>query len=159
MYLFSMPNYITVQLVKWLLVLTVTVPCFPINVIAASGYDENTQVVVSGKVKHVAPKHNSGLSCITIKSHSKQYQILTAPGWYARKVGINFMPGSEIQVVGSKFYGVDGNIYLMARSIKSLSSGRYIALRDKECQPLWQVQENKGRSCMRIFYHPKKNSF
>jgi hypothetical protein len=132
---------------------------FSANAHAMSGYDENTQVVVSGTVKQVADRHPSGFKCIVIHSRHKNYKILTAPAWYAKKVGLNFHPGSEIQVVGSKFYTSDGNIYLMARSKKSLDTGRYIALRDNRCHPLWKKYQGKGASCMKIFFHPKHHKF
>lgn len=129
------------------------------NSYALSGYDENTQVVVSGTVKQVADSHPSGFKCIIIHSKHKNYKILTAPAWYAKKVGLNFRPGAEVQVVGSKFYTNDGKIYLMARSIKSLNSGRYIALRDNRCHPLWDTEHGKGESCLRIFFHPDRHRF
>jgi hypothetical protein len=118
-----------------------------------AGYDENTEIVVNGKIRQTLAGPYLGFQCFIVQSKSKSFRVLTAPHWFARHVGLNPQTGTEVEVVGSKFFGVDGSLYLLAKSLTFVESGRQIMLRDKACKPVWRggagVRES---SCLRIFY-------
>ncbi len=117
-------------------------------------YDENTEVVVHGVVKHPKSFTFRGLNCLEIESRGRVLYIITAPQWFIDRLNLKLPKGTEIQVVGSKFYGNDGAIYIVARSLKTLPSGRSIPLRDSKCRPVWSKEKHKKSSCMKIFYSP-----
>ena len=73
---------------------------------------------------------------LTIKN--KPLRVLTAPRWYLIRNNIEFQGGAEVEITGSKFYGKDGNFYLVARKIKFLKDNRVIELRDPFCRPMWK---------------------
>ena len=118
------------------------------------GYDENTEVIVKGKV--IEPKAFSfrGLNCLQMESRGRTLYVVTAPEWYLKRLNLKLASGTHIQVVGSKFYGKDGAIYIVARSVKTLPSGRSIQFRDSKCRPVWAKEKIKKSSCMKIFYSP-----
>ncbi len=121
------------------------------------GYDENTEIVVTGIVKDTSAGRYGGLECFTLESRSRLFIVITGPQWFLHQRGLLLKSGVEMQVVGSKFYGVDGNLYLVARSLMPVVAGHQVMLRDKSCKPLWRDSGVKGSSCMHINYHSKKS--
>ncbi len=122
---------------------------------AGPGYDENTEIVVTGIVKDTSAGRYGGLECFTLESRSRIFTVITGPQWFLHQRGLLLKSGVEMQVVGSKFYGLDGNLYLVARSLKPVIAGHQVMLRDKQCKPLWRDSGVKGSSCMHINYHSK----
>jgi hypothetical protein len=41
-------------------------------------------------------------------------------------------------VVGSKYIGRDGNLYIVARQLRNPATGRMVILRDSAYRPLWK---------------------
>jgi hypothetical protein len=117
-----------------------------------TGYDENTEIVVNGKIRQTLAGPYLGFQCFIVQTKSKCFHVLTAPHWFARHVGLNPKIGTEVEVVGSKFFGVDGSLYLLAKSLTFVESGRQIMLRDKTCKPVWIGAGSRESSCLRIFY-------
>ncbi len=109
------------------------------------GYDENTEVTVKGTVKEVM-NDIRGPVIIILKSGNRYYKIVTAPPWYIAREGIEFRNGTSYEVTGSKYIARDGNLYIVASSLKNLTTGLIIPLRDSSCMPLW-----KGRMMRRGF--------
>ena len=120
------------------------------------GYDENTEIVVTGIVKDTSAGQYGGLECFTLESRSRLFIVITGPEWFLHQRGLLLKSGVEMQVVGSKFYGIDGNLYLVAKSLRPTVAGHQVMLRDKSCKPLWRDSGVKGSSCMHINYHSKK---
>jgi len=120
-----------------------------------AGYDENTEIVVTGKIRQNQVQPYMGYRCFVLQAPGTTYTVLTAPQWFALHVGLIPQIGAEVEVVGSKFYGVDGSLCLLARSLKFLRSGQTIVFRDKSCKPVWQSSDCPESSCMRIFYTPQ----
>ena len=132
--------------------------CVAGNLLAAGpGYDENTEIVVTGVVKDTSAGRYGGLECFTLESRSRIFTVITGPQWFLHQRGLLLKSGVEMQVVGSKFYGLDGNLYLVARSLKPVIAGHQVMLRDKKCKPLWRDSGVKGSSCMHINYHSKQS--
>ncbi len=130
--------------------------CLAGNILAAvPGYDENTEIVVTGVVKDTSAGRYGGLECFTLESRSRIFTVITAPQWFIHQRGLLLKSGVEMQVVGSKFYGLDGNLYLVARSLKPVIAGHQVMLRDNRCKPLWRDSGVKGSSCIHINYHSK----
>ena len=116
------------------------------------GYDENTEIVVRGTIKQCSARPFMKLQCFTLQSKSRIFRVIVAPQWFVRRIGLKLDNGVNVEVVGSKFFGKDGCLCLSARSIKFLSSGRNIVLRDRSCKPIWQNSCLRESSCLRIFY-------
>lgn len=132
--------------------------CLHCNALAAPpGYDENTEIVVTGLIKNAAAGSYGGLECFTLESRSRVFTVITGPRWFVRQRGLLLKSGVEMQVVGSKFYGLDGGLYLVARFLKPVIAGHRVMLRDKKCKPLWRDSGVKGSSCMHINYHNKQS--
>ncbi len=113
-----------------------------------TGYDENTEVTVQGEV--IAPLVTSymGLECFVIKSGSHTYRVLTAPSWFLTGLKVHIRPKQNIKVVGSKFYGCDGNVYIMAKFIRLLPQGITVVFRDQDCRPVWRYAGCTASSCL-----------
>ncbi len=118
------------------------------------GYDENTEIIISGTVLKPSGCEFRGLKCFVMESNSRSFHVITAPDWFVERIHMKLSPGMSVRVVGSKFYGTDGALYLVAKSVKALPSGRNIQFRDNNCRPVWSKRVIKRSSCMRIFYVP-----
>ncbi len=118
---------------------------------SGNGYDENTEIAVTGKVIRNLLEQHRGLHCFVLRSRSREYRVLTAPRWFLRRMGIRFPIGADITVVGSKFFGHDGSRCVVARTITLLPDGEKIVLRGSGLKPVW-AHLRPGSSCMRIFY-------
>ncbi len=121
-----------------------------------TGYDENTEVQIRGEIQQVEIKPCKGLKGFLLNSNGRDYIVLTGPAWFLREIGLRLPDGEKVEVTGSKFYGHDGVLYLLARSIKFLSEGRIVMLRDRACKPVWNNSGRSHSSCMKIFYHPSR---
>lgn len=118
----------------------------------STGYDENTEIIVSGTVLKSSSCELRGLRCFTMESRSRVFHVVTAPAWFLKRIHLNLRPGAIIRVVGSKFYSSEGFLCLMAKSLKNIPTGRNIQFRDSKCKPVWNRQAIKRSSCMKIFF-------
>jgi hypothetical protein len=107
-------------------------------------YDENTEFSITGTVLESVQepgkwmrRGGGGPVILKIKTKQRIYNIITAPQWFLTQYNIVFVPGSELQITGSKFFGSDGALYLLARTIRDTADGKTIFLRDASCRPLW----------------------
>ena len=116
------------------------------------GYDENTEIVVRGTIKKCAARPYVKLQCFTLQSRYRFFRVIVAPRWFVRRINLKLNDGVRVEVVGSKFFGRDGCLCLLARSLKFLPSGRKVVLRDRTCRPVWQNSCLRESSCLRIFY-------
>ena len=116
------------------------------------GYDENTEIVIRGTIKQCAARPYMKLQCFTLQSGSRIFRVIVAPRWFVGRIALKLNDGEDVKVVGSKFFGRDGCLCLLARSIRFLSSGRNVVLRDRSCKPVWQNSCVRESSCIRIYY-------
>ncbi len=100
------------------------------------GYDENTEISVSGTLTELLPRER-GPVIVRLRTDGKSYLVVTAPPHYLYHENIELRPGSSLEVRGSKFFGGDGNIYIISRVIR-LDTGRVIVLRGRDLRPLWR---------------------
>ncbi len=121
------------------------------------GYDENTEVIVTGTIIKTEGCEFRGLKCFVMESNSRTFNVITAPFWFVKRIHLNLKPRQSVRVVGSKFYGADGGRYIVARSLKTLPNGRFITFRDNKCRPVWNTRTIKRSSCMKIFYTPSQS--
>lgn len=119
------------------------------------GYDENTEIIIRGTIKQCAERPYMKLQCFTLQAGSRIFRVIVAPRWFVRRIELKLNAGEDVEVVGSKFFGRDGCLCLLARSIRFLPSGRNVVLRDKSCKPVWQNSCVRESSCIRIFYQPQ----
>ncbi len=118
-------------------------------------YDENTEVKVKGKIIDCHLSTYFGFNCFLLKTKYRVYRVLTTPHWYKHQTDILFKENSPVIVVGSKFFGKDGSLCLLAKSVNLLPSGPRLVLWDKENNPVWGTYRRAGSSCMRIFFQTR----
>lgn len=121
------------------------------------GYDENTEIAVKGVVQKEVAHPYKGLSNFFLKTQWRIFRVLTAPSWYIKETAISLKKGQEVEVVGSKFYGPDGSLCLVAKSIRLLPEGKVIRFRDDLARPVWSDYVEKKNSCMKIFLRQGKS--
>jgi hypothetical protein len=109
-------------------------------------YDENTELTVRGSVVE-AKRETPGPFVIKLRTKNMIYNVVTAPPWYLTREQIVLREGLELEVTGSKYIGKDGNLFLLARQITDISTGKVIILRDTHCRPLWHGHRmQRGRN-------------
>lgn len=101
------------------------------------GYDENTEITIRGTVAEVMYGMR-GPVILRLRTDNKTYSVVTAPRWYLARNAIAFNADSDLEVTGSKYFGMDGNLYIIARQIRDAETGKVIVLRDSYCKPLWR---------------------
>lgn len=116
------------------------------------GYDENTEIVARGIIRQCEAKPYMNFQCFTLQSGSRIFRVIVAPRWFVRRIRLQLNNGVKVEVVGSKFFGRDGRLCLLARYIRFPSSRRNVVLRDRNCRPVWQNSCLRESSCLRIFY-------
>lgn len=107
------------------------------------GYDENTEVVLSGTVREII-KEERGPVIVRVLHRDRIYNVITAPPWYLVRQHIFFRQGLEIEVTGSRVLARDGVFYLISRKLKEVRTGREIMLRDDSLRPLWRGRRHSG---------------
>ncbi|HAK88651.1 MAG TPA: hypothetical protein DHV16_07555 [Nitrospiraceae bacterium] len=101
------------------------------------GYDENTEITIKGTVTEIIHVKR-GPVILRVKTSGKSYTVVTAPHRYLSGEAITFNTDSLMEITGSKYFGRDGNLYIIGRQIKDLTTGKTIMLRDSSCKPLWR---------------------
>lgn len=106
------------------------------------GYDENTEITIKGMITSVA-KGVRGPVVLKLSHGERPYSVVTSPPWYLERNNITFQEGSEIEVTGSKYFGENGTLYMIARKIREVKTGREILLRDTLCRPMWRGMKDR----------------
>lgn len=106
-------------------------------------YDPNTEVEVKGKIVDIAVRER-GPVILGIERNNKIYYILTAPRWYIEQEKIELKNGDEVLIHGAKFFTKRGEMFLIARSIQNLTTGKLYSFRDKSLKPSWK-ERGKGK--------------
>ena len=102
-----------------------------------SGFDTNTVGEVSGRVG-IFFKPEVGPVRFQLVTDRETYVVLTSPPWYWNEIQFKISEGTEIIVRGSKSFGKDGNLYIVAQEIRIPFSGQCFVFRRKEGIPLWK---------------------
>lgn len=105
------------------------------------GYDENTELTVKGRITGIS-RGERGPLILHVASSGRPYVIITSPPWYLQQEDVVFEAGQELEVTGSKYFGTDGNIYIISARFRLLPSGREVILRDGDYKPLWGRHRN-----------------
>jgi hypothetical protein len=108
------------------------------------GFDPNTVGEVQGKAFNFS-RQGKGPVRFQLISDRKTYTILTSPPWYWNEIQVKISEGTEVIVRGSKSFGKDGNLYIVAQEIRIPFSGQHIVFRGKEGTPLWKNTDRSGR--------------
>lgn len=102
----------------------------------SEGYDENTEITVSGVIFDVIAQKRDPV-ILKLMPGRRMYHVVTAPPWFFIEHNIVFRSGLAIEVKGSKYFGRDGNIYIISREIRNPETGKRIILRDLHLRPVW----------------------
>ncbi|MCL5021756.1 MAG: hypothetical protein M1497_00015 [Nitrospirae bacterium] len=54
-----------------------------------------------------------------------------------------FQEGDELEITGSKYFGEEGTISVIARRIKDMKTGKELLLRNGSCRPMWHGMRNR----------------
>jgi hypothetical protein len=101
------------------------------------GFDPNTAGEIQGKAIHFS-RQGRGPIRFQLTSDRGSYTVLTSPHWFWHKMKAKISEGTEVVVYGSKSFGIDGNLYIVAQEIRVLSSGEIYTFRGKKGNPLWK---------------------
>jgi hypothetical protein len=102
-----------------------------------SGFDTNTVGEVSGNVGSFF-RPEAGPVRFQLFTDRETYVVLTSPPWYWIEIQLKISEGTEVIVRGSKSYGKDGNLYIVAQEIRIPFSGQCFVFRRKDGIPLWK---------------------
>ena len=108
------------------------------------GFDLNTVGDVQGKATHFS-RPEKGPVRFQLVTDRETYLVLTSPPWYWNEIQLKIVEGTEVIVRGSKSFGKDGNLYIVAQEIRIPFSGQHIIFRGKEGTPLWKSSDWSGR--------------
>lgn len=106
------------------------------------GYDENTEITIKGTITEVT-RGMRGPVVLKLSHGGRLYGVVTSPPWYLKKNNITFQQGMELEVIGSKYFGENGTLYVIGRRIREVKTGREILLRDTLCRPMWQGMRSR----------------
>ena len=101
------------------------------------GYDENTEIRIKGTIQQQLPRMR-GPVVVILQTPNRDYKVITGPAWYLAEEGFELNVGDSLKVTGSKFIGRDGNLYVVARRIGNLTTGKQLRLRDSAFMPHWR---------------------
>ena len=101
------------------------------------GFDSNTVGEVRGKAFNFS-RPKKGPVRFQLISDRKTYTILTSPPWYWNEIRTRISEGTEVIVRGSKSFGKDGNLYIVAQEVVTPSSGQSFLFRRKDGTPFWK---------------------
>lgn len=101
------------------------------------GFDPNTVGEIQGKAFNLS-KPERGPVRFQLSSDRGTYVILTSPHWYWHKIQAKIAEGTTVIVLGSKSFGLDGHLYIIAQEVQIVPSGRSLLFRGKDGIPLWK---------------------
>lgn len=101
------------------------------------GFDPNTVGEIQGKAIHFSLPGRGPIR-FQLTSDRGSYTVLTSPHWFWHKMKAKISEGTEVVVYGSKSFGIDGNLYIVAQEVRVLSSGEIYIFRGKNGTPLWK---------------------
>lgn len=101
------------------------------------GFDPNTVGEIQGKAFNFS-QPGRGPVRFQLLSDRGTYIVLTSPHWYWHKIQAKISEGTPVIVYGSKSFGLDGNLYIVAQEVLIVSSGRSLLFRGKKGNPLWK---------------------
>jgi hypothetical protein len=108
------------------------------------GFDLNTVGEVQGRASHFS-RPGKGPIHFLLATDRELYMVLTSPSWYWEEKHIKIPEGTEVFVRGSKSFGRDGKLYIVAQELRIPFSGQHFVFRGKDGAPLWKDHSRSGR--------------
>ena len=108
------------------------------------GFDLNTVGEVQGRASHFF-RPEKGPVRFHLSTDREHYMVLTSPPWYWEESHIKISEGNEVLVRGSKSFGRDGKLYIVAQEVRIPSTGQTFYFRGKDGAPLWKGHGGPGR--------------
>ena len=106
------------------------------------GFDPNTVGAVQGKASHFT-RPEKGPVHFQLASGRETFTVLASPAWYWNDSQLKVSDGTEVIVRGSKSYGKDGRLYIVAEEIRLPATSQAVSFREPSGRPLWK---GSGRS-------------
>jgi hypothetical protein len=106
------------------------------------GFDPNTVGAVQGKAYHFI-RPESGPVNFQLSAGQETFTVMASPAWYWNDSQLKVSDGTEVLVRGSKSYGKDGRLYIVAQDIRFPATNQAVSFRDPNGTPLWK---GSGRS-------------
>lgn len=123
-----------------LLFLVLTPGAYPAGL--DEGYDENTEVTITGTIMEIFRER--GPVIVRVASRGRNYDVCTGPPWFIQMENVNFTPGAEVEMTGSKMVSPDGTLSLILRRLKDIKTGKEVQFRDDFLRPLWRGKRHPG---------------
>lgn len=113
-------------------------------------YDPNTELILEGKALKELKGENlvqGRPDVLPLSMGKRTLFVIMGPPWYTRKLGLSLEKGQRVRVIGSKVYGPDGRLYIIARKIVILKGGEFktYLFRDRRYVPFWWGVGRRGR--------------
>ena len=99
-----------------------------------SGFDPNTVGAVQGKASHFT-RPEKGPVHFQLSSGRETFTVLASPAWYWNDSQLKVSDGTEVIVRGSKSYGKDGRLYIVAEEIRLPASSQAVSFREPNGSP------------------------
>lgn len=140
--------HLRINAMKWsiiIMIFLITITKFAMAQPFEESYDLNTEISIKGKIAEVIQREQ-GAVVIGIIKNDKIYHVITAPRWYIDQEKIEFNLADEVVVHGAKFFSKKGEIFIIARSIYNLSTGKIYTFRDEFMKPCWRGKgQHRGK--------------
>ncbi len=131
----------------WSLILMSLIVTFLDNAVAQEWeeqYDPNTEVAIRGKIAEIIIRQH-GPVIIGLARNDRIYKVLVAPYWYIEQEKIELKTGDDVVVRGAKFFSRRGEIFLVARSMNNITTGKIYSFRDEILKPYWRSKRKNRR--------------
>ncbi|BAU24075.1 hypothetical protein THC_1715 [Caldimicrobium thiodismutans] len=109
-------------------------------------YDPNTEIVLKGEIREIIipkkPKKKKGMVRLLVAKGDKIYTVFLSPWWFYFKLNPNLKIGDRVEIKGAKIYTRKHGLALVVKTLKNLSTGEELILRDTTCKPCWSGGRN-----------------
>lgn len=116
------------------------------GILYPGGFDLNTVGEIQGKATHFSRPGKGPVRFQLITDRDREpYTVLTSPPWYWDEKQVKITEGAEVLVRGSKSFGKDGYLYIVAQEVRIPLTGQSFYFRGKDGKPLWKGHGESGR--------------
>lgn len=106
------------------------------GILYPGGFDPNTVGEIRGKAFQFT-RPAKGPVYFQIRTDRDIYTVLVSPSWYWDDSRLNMPDGTEVVIRGSKSFGQDGNLYIIAQEMRLPATNQAVRFRENDGTPLW----------------------
>ncbi len=87
---------------------------------------------------------------LRVAKGDKIYTVFLSPWWFYFKLNPNLKIGDSVEIKGAKIYTRRHGLALVVKTLKNLSTGEELILRDTTCKPLLEGREKLKKAILII---------